>query len=389
MIVGIDGSNIRAGGGVTHLVSLLAAADPLAQGIEKIIVWGAHALLERLPERPWLEPRCEPALDGGLLRRLRWHAQELPERARASCDVLFEPGGTAAHDFAPMVTMSQNLLPFDPAEMRRYGISRVGLRLRLLRRARIQAFLCAVGVIFLTHAAREAVTRRIGECRRSAVIPHGLEDRFRLSPRPQRPLEALWPEKPLRLLYVSIVDVYKHQSVVAEAVARLRGEGLPLCIDFVGPGYPPALRRLQRTLSRLDPNGHFLRYRGAIPYSDLHETYQAAELFVFASSCETFANILLEAMAAGLPIASSDRGPLPEVLGGAGELFDPERVESVATTIRRLVCDPERRGRLAAAAFARAQDFSWERCAAETLAFIRSASGEREPPGRAPFGAHP
>jgi len=200
MIVGIDGSNIRGGGGVTHLVNLLAAADPLAHGIERIIVWGARALLERLPERPWLEAVPAAALDGGLLRRLRWHAQELPRRARASCDVLFEPGGTAAHDFAPMVTMSQNLLPFDPAELRRYGLSRVGLRLRLLRRAQTRAFRRADGVIFLTHAAREAVTDQIGECRRSAVIPHGLEDRFRLPPRSQRPLEALGAEKPLRLL---------------------------------------------------------------------------------------------------------------------------------------------------------------------------------------------
>jgi len=387
MIVGIDGSNIRGGGGVTHLVSLLAAAAPAAHDIDRIIVWGNRALLDQLPEHPWLDPRHESALDRGLLSRLHWHASELPRWAGTCCDVLFEPGGIAAHSFTPMVTMSQNLLPFDSREMRRYGISRVGLRLCLLRAAQARSFRRADGVIFLTHAARECVTRRIGACRRSAVIPHGLEDRFRLAPRAARPLEALGPGAPLKLLYVSIVDVYKHQSVVAEAVASLRSEGLPLRIDFIGPAYPPELRRLRRTLSRLDPTGEFLCYRGAVPNSLLHQEYHAAELFVFASSCETFANILVEAMAAGLPIASSDRGPLPEVLGGAGELFDPERVDSVAASIRRLVCDPVLRRRRAEAAFTRAAEFCWKRCAAETLDFIASVGKKQDPsPSPVTFG---
>ena len=54
MIVGVDASNVRAGGGVTHLSSLLGAADPAAFGIERIVVWAGRATLERLPEAAWL-----------------------------------------------------------------------------------------------------------------------------------------------------------------------------------------------------------------------------------------------------------------------------------------------------------------------------------------------
>jgi glycosyltransferase involved in cell wall biosynthesis len=372
MIVGIDASNLRGGGGVTHLLNVLAAAQPAAHGIERIVVWGGRPLLDTLPVFPWLEKRREAALEGALPRRVRWQIQDLPRRARASCDVLFAPGGSAPHSFSPLVTMSQNLLPFDPPELRRYGLSPIGLRLRLLRQVQARTFRRADGVIFLTQHAREIVTRVVGGCRQTAVVPHGLEDRFRLPPRPPRPLRALRAEAPLRLLYVSIVDVYKHQPVVAEAVARLRREGVPLCVDFVGPAYPPALRLLESALRRLDPRGEFLRYRGPVAYSELHELYHAAELFVFASSCENLPNILLEAMAAGLPIASSDRGPMPEVLGGTGELFDPERVDSVADALRRLARDPELRRVRSEAAFARARDFTWSRCAADTLAFVTS-----------------
>jgi hypothetical protein len=52
MIVGIDASNIRSGGGVTHLKELLAAAEPNRQGVQHVIVWGGRATLGQLPERP-------------------------------------------------------------------------------------------------------------------------------------------------------------------------------------------------------------------------------------------------------------------------------------------------------------------------------------------------
>jgi glycosyltransferase involved in cell wall biosynthesis len=81
-------------------------------------------------------------------------------------------------------------------------------------------------------------------------------------------------------------------------------------------------------------------------------------------------NVLLEGMAAGLPIACSDRGPMPEVLGGAGVTFDPERPEDIARALRTLAEDDALRRRCAEAASERARLFSWQRCARETLAFI-------------------
>ena len=61
-----------------------------------------------------------------------------------------------------------------------------------------------------------------------------------------------------------------------------------------------------------------------IPYHELHSEYKDADLGVFASSCENLPIILIEKMASGLPIACSNKGPMPEVLGSAGVYFDPE-----------------------------------------------------------------
>ena len=57
--VGIDASNLRQGGGVTHLMELLAAANPLEQGIDEVVVWGGAQTLDRLPPKPWLT-KCTP-----------------------------------------------------------------------------------------------------------------------------------------------------------------------------------------------------------------------------------------------------------------------------------------------------------------------------------------
>ncbi len=377
LVLGIDASNLGPGGSMTHLTNVLAAAKPAEHGFARVRVWGGSAQLSRLRERPWLEKLAVPELERGLFARLAWQRFRLPALARAGCDVLFVPGGNARPGgFHPLVTMSRNMLPFAWPELRRYGASLMTARLLLLRFGQSRTFAHADGLVFLTEYARQAVGRVARLPARVAVIPHGVEERFRIPPRPPRALAECSPERPLRALYVSIVDVYKHQGHVARAVHALRAEGLPITIDFVGPAYPPALARFQATLRELDPEGRALRYAGAVPFAKLHELYAAAELFVFASSCENMPNVLLEGMAAGLPIACSNRGPMPEVLGDAGVRFDPERPAEIAAALRRLAEDAPLRGRLAAAASERAREFSWERCAEETFAFVARTARE-------------
>jgi glycosyltransferase involved in cell wall biosynthesis len=91
---------------------------------------------------------------------------------------------------------------------------------------------------------------------------------------------------------------------------------------------------------------------------------------VFASSCENLPNILLEAMASGLPIACSNRLPMPEVLGPAGVYFDPLRPRQIEDALRQLFHDAQLRRHLAVAAFERAGQFSWSDCARDTFRFL-------------------
>jgi glycosyltransferase involved in cell wall biosynthesis len=209
---------------------------------------------------------------------------------------------------------------------------------------------------------------------RTLTVPNGMDRQFCQPPREQRIIGRYSDDRPFRILYVSIIDVYKHQWRVAEAVAQLRASGLPVVLDLVGPAYAPALKRLSRTLGRIDPAGEFLRYWGRVPYRDLLSHYTQADLFLFASSCENMPIILLEAMAAGLPIACSNRGPMPEVLGDGGVLFDPEDPQDIARALRAMIMSPELRAEKARASFERAQAYSWTRCARDTFPFLSEAA---------------
>ena len=320
MTIGIDATNLRGGGGVTHLVELLRVAQPKLHGIGRVVVWGSTPTLQLLDARPWLAKITPLALDKGLFQRTLWQRYSLSQAARdAGCDLLFVPGGSYAGDFHPMVTMSRNLLPFEMPELQRYGWTLFTLKLVLLRLTQSYSFRKADGVIFLTEYARDVVLRVTGKLRgQICIVPHGLNPRFNNAPKLQRAIAEYDDAHPYRLLYVSAIDQYKHQWHVVEAVAALRKQGFPLVLDLVGPAYPAALKRLNQTIDHVDAKRRWVHYYGAIPFCELHLRYAAADLGLFASSCENMPNILLETMASGLPIACSSRGPMPEVLGQTG-----------------------------------------------------------------------
>lgn len=371
MILAIDASNIRAGGGVTHLVELLRAADPPAHGFNQVIVWAGSPTLSRIEHKPWLIKRPEPLLDRSLIHRVFWQRFRLSKLAReAGAQLLFVPGGSDASGFQPLVTMSQNLLPFEWEELRRFGWSLRTAKGLLLRATQSRTFRDAEGLIFLSEYGKAAVLKVVpkllGE---SVTVAHGVSTRFSIPPRRQRPATDFTTDKPCRILYVSAVEGYKHQWHVVRAVAQLKADGTPIALDLVGPP-GSGTRRLRDELREVDPREDFIRYAGEIPHERLHELYANADIAVFASSCETFGQIVLEAMSAGLPIACAGRSAMPEILGEAGVYFDPESPPTIAAALRTLIESPALRAEKADAAFKRAKAFSWERCAEETFGFL-------------------
>jgi glycosyltransferase involved in cell wall biosynthesis len=130
------------------------------------------------------------------------------------------------------------------------------------------------------------------------------------------------------------------------------------------------MKLLKKSIDRFDPKNSFVTYHGAIPFKDMHKHYASADLGVFASSCENMPNILIETMAAGLPVACSMLGPMPEILRDFGCYFDPDEPDSIESAIESLLVSSTLRAGLAECSFARSTEFSWERCADSTFDFL-------------------
>jgi phosphatidylinositol alpha 1,6-mannosyltransferase len=103
-------------------------------------------------------------------------------------------------------------------------------------------------------------------------------------------------------------------------------------------------------------------FTGRIVGEDLSAFYASADLFMFPSTTDTFGNVLLEAMASGLPVIGADVGPTRELLArGGGVMFPAGDAGALAEQILALANDPMRRHALAAAGVDAAQGFSWDR----------------------------
>lgn len=369
MIFGINASRARSGGGIAHLVGILREAKLSDFGISRVHVWSYAELIAALPEAPWLIKHQPSELDRSLFHQLLWERFTLPgELKKSSCSILLNVDAGSVSRFRPAVTMSRDMLSYEPGEIERFGISKARLRLIALRYVQNASLKNADGAVFLTRYASRVIQQSCGDLSNTAHIPHGVGEGFRA-------IESnrIWPEamkRPIRCLYISNALPYKHQWHVVKAIALLRQRGFNLLLELVGGGNGKAQKLLESHIAAFDPYGEFVTQRDFVPQNMLPGFLKKADLFVFASSCENMPNTLIEAMAAGLPIACSNRGPMPEVLEDGGVYFDPENSVSISVAIEDLITNSVRRTRLADRAKELSKQYSWKRCANETLSFI-------------------
>ena len=379
IVLGIDAANIRHGGGITHLSQLLKHANPKNSGISKVVIWSNQKTLDKLPNKNWLKKKKTKILDGNFLKRTYWQSLKLTKELRKEkCNILFVPGGSFTTSFRPIVSMHQNQLPFELKEIARYGISLMTFKLIILRISQTISFKKSNGIIFLSKYSQNSLFNAIDLKKiRYKIVPHGIENRFFMKPREQMDISKYNSSNPYKLIYISSIDYYKHQWNVVEAASVLRGKGYPLQLDLYGSANPKALVRLDNIIQKYDKNREYIRYNKEIDFNTIEKIYHNSDLSLFASSCETFGQIIIESMASGIPICCSKMSAMPEILKDGGVYFDPLDINEITKVLEELINSKDLRLSKSMKSYNYAKDFNWEKASEQTFSFFREVYIER------------
>ncbi len=131
---------------------------------------------------------------------------------------------------------------------------------------------------------------------------------------------------------------------------------------------------LEARISQFEARGE-VRWLGYVPKEVLPKLYSGAKALIYPSLYEGFGLPALEAMASGIPVITSNRSSLPEVVGDVGLIVDPEDVDDLRLQLHRVFEDHDLVARLGVSGVERAKLFSWAACAAQTLAVYKQVSG--------------
>ncbi len=230
------------------------------------------------------------------------------------------------------------------------------------------------GIIAISSHARDDAMAILGlpEKRIRVIYPGVSEAFFRVTPEAGTTIRGKYGLDSPYLLFVSCIEPRKNVPMLIRAYQHL-----PECtrkdVQLVVAGPPgwetPEVYQMLRDTDRQ------IRYLGYVPELDLPGLFQGAVALSYPSQYEGFGLPVAQAMAAGVPVITSNRSSLPEVVGDAGILINPDSTEELTDAMRRLATDTELGRDLAARGRARAQLFRWPVCARRSLEFFHEVAG--------------
>ena len=344
------------GGTEIYLRELLAALADLDRTNEYLVFTNLETQSDLVPKQAnfhWkpqaVHARFRPA-------RILWEQAVLPvEAARYRLDILFNPGFTA-----PMFSPCRQVTVFHDLQHKQHPEYFRWFDLPFWRFLLWVAAHRSHRLIAVSETTRSDLLRfyRIPR-ERITVIHHGVEPAFSHLDRSHT--EAY-------LLCVSTLHPHKNIERLIRAYG-LKKRDFRLLLAGLRGFHTETIERLIEEMRLQDS----VQITGWVPRAELYSLYARARAFVYPSTFEGFGMPVLEALAAGIPVACSDIPPLREVAGDAALFFDPLNEDDIASALERVMTDASLQEHLAAAGRERARPFTWQRCAEQTREVLNDA----------------
>lgn len=368
MNLAINAVSALWGGGQIYLQSLLKYAGEFPDTKTYVFAPPQFTHLYAFPNVEVIS--CKMASKSIFHRTLweRFILSKLLERLKI--DIIFCIGGII--NFSPppdcqTVVTFQNMLIFDSDNRKRYPIGYQRLRLALLERISRKSFKQADLTIFLSKHGKEVIDKKVPNRKGlSVIIHHGLDDNFRTADRDDIPRYNLLPNGDY-LLYVSIFEMYKAHIEVVQAYHILcKKRHTKEKLLLVGPENSPYGRLVHEKIRHMGLQNKVI-ITGQISYADMPYVYHHAKAHIFASTCETCPNIVLESLGSGRPLFLSNRPPMPELAGDAAIYFNPYSPEELSELLAQYLDNQSWMEEMGKKAFERSLLYRWEKTARKTI----------------------
>ncbi len=225
-------------------------------------------------------------------------------------------------------------------------------------------------IITVSNFSKNEIVNHVGYPEaKIAVIYHGVDyERFKPAPRDEKLMSKYeLPVDKKLILYVGSEHPRKNVPTLIKAFSKLKkvNEGVKL-VKVGNPAWKNEREKLLRLIYELGLESEvlFLNY---VPEEDLPKLYNAADLFVLPSLYEGFGVPLLEAMASGTPVVASNSSSIPELVGDAGVMVDPNDFEGLAQAMYKVLTNVNLSREMIQRGLRRANLFTWEKAAEQTL----------------------
>ena len=209
------------------------------------------------------------------------------------------------------------------------------------------------------------------------VIYHGLEhERFRILKDVEAVREELNRKYGVGSFILQVANYFPVKNIpgLVKAFSKIKDQGVTHKLVIAG-GRRWKHQEILKTIEELNLQKEVV-LTGSVAGDDLIKLYNAADLVVFPSFYESFGRPILEAMACGIPVITSNVYSMPEVAGDAAILVDPHDPDDIANAICKVLTNDGLRYEMIKKGLERVKEFTWERCARETLKVYEDVLGK-------------
>ena len=334
MIIGIDASHTVTGGAVSHLKNLLTNINFNKFSIKRIYVWAPKKTINLLPKHKNVIYEDHFLFKYNFLFKIFWQLFFFSKfLKKTKCNIAFITGGYFFVNFRPIVSLSQNILPFFKKEVIKYFPSFFFFKLIFLKLFLIHSFNRANKIIFLSKFAYRFTKKHLKNNFLADQIPHCLNNKIitYLKRNQSKPLR-----KTVKIIFISDITFYKNQRNLLLAVSSIRKD-FNIKLTLIGGYEEKCFESFVKLKNQLDPRGEFIIYKGLLSHKNTMNYLKNSDIFFYSSYCESFSVSILEGMASRKPMLISNSQVFKEVVKSNAIYFDINSLEDLKSKLIEII----------------------------------------------------